>query len=317
MIFRRIGDTDINCSILGLGTGRMASVSGGLSRTAAIKLIATAADCGINLIDTADSYAQGQCEKMIAPALQGKRSQFVITTKAGYCFSTLGGGLRLLKPLAKRVLKYFKGGKNLASNVRSNVSRQDFTPQAIRDSVVASLQRLQTDYIDIFLLHSPPLVAISDPELGELLRRLKQEGKIRHFGVSSPDTAVLQSALKVAGLSVVQTPISPVQMVNPAVLTQLQSGKIGVIANQVFSSGKLVAGEPAESSEVKKSLDSFAAAKGISLQRLLIKFALAQSGVMSVLSGTTNPEHLKQNVAGALSADVLSAQDLDFINNLR
>src|SRR5580692_7208676 len=112
MQFRRLGDSDINCSVIGLGTGRLASVSGGISRADAGRLIGVAEDCGINLIDTADSYAQGECEKIIGAALQGKRGKFILTTKAGHSFTALGGGLRVLKPMAKQVLKYFKGGKS-------------------------------------------------------------------------------------------------------------------------------------------------------------------------------------------------------------
>ena len=60
MIFRPFGDTGINCSIIGLGTGRLASVSGGISRSGAGRLLGVAEDLGINLIDTADSYGQGE-----------------------------------------------------------------------------------------------------------------------------------------------------------------------------------------------------------------------------------------------------------------
>ena len=126
MNFRRIGDTDLACSIIGLGTGRLGSVAGGISRAEAARLLGAAEDCGVNLIDTADSYAQGGCERIIGAALRGKRGKFIIATKAGYCFGSVAGGLRLLKPVARRVLKYFKGGKKLAGNVRSNVRQPEF-----------------------------------------------------------------------------------------------------------------------------------------------------------------------------------------------
>src|SRR5579884_1551453 len=174
MNFRRLGETGIECSVVGLGTGRLASAAIGLSRSNAQKLIGVAEDCGINLIDTADSYAQGECEQIIGTALQGKRDRFILITKAGFSITVLGGGLRLMKPLAKRLLKHFRGGKNLASNIRSNVSRQNFAPDAIHKSIDASLQRLRTDYLDVFLLHSPPADVLLDEKLFELLRRLKQ-----------------------------------------------------------------------------------------------------------------------------------------------
>src|SRR5579872_5310093 len=146
MKFRRVGDTDLDCSIIGLGTGRLASVSGGVSPAAAVRLLGVAEECGINLIDTADSYAQGECEKIIGRALQSDRGKFIVATKAGYCFSTLTGVVRFIKPLAKQVLKKFKGGRSLAGSVRTNVSRQDFAPGVIRSCIESSLQRLRTDY---------------------------------------------------------------------------------------------------------------------------------------------------------------------------
>lgn len=313
MNFRSIGRTGINCSIVGLGTGRLASVSGGISRSAAAQLLGTAADCGINLIDTADSYGQGECEKILGQALQGQRSKFIVTTKAGYCFSGLSGGLRFIKPLAKKVLKYFKGGKNLAGAVRSNVSRQDFSVTAIRNGVESSLRRLQTDYLDIFLLHTPPLPVMAEQPLWDLLLQLQREGKIRHFGVSSHDPATLGSALQRPDVAVVQTPVNPSQTNQREILTRLQAGQISVVANQIFLSGKLLGAAPAteearEHASLIARLNALAQQKGISLNQLLIKYALAQPGVVSVLTGTNSPGHLKQNVADALSSQPILSE---------
>lgn len=311
MNFRRLGGTGIDCSVVGLGTGRLASAAGGLSRSDAQKLIGIAEDCGINLIDTADSYGQGECEKIIGAALEGRRSRFILISKAGFSFTALGGGLRLIKPLAKRVLKYFRGGKNLAGNIRSNVSRQKFAPEIIHNSIDASLQRLRTDYLDIFLLHSPPADVLSDEKLFELLRRLKQEGKIRHFGISSPESSVLSRAPGIPGLAVLETPVNPVQTATHSFFPQFEKAKIGIIANQIFLSGKLLdAGSfaPDEDKEIyrkKGGLSSYAAARGLPLNRILIQYALSRPGIASILTGTTNPAHLKQNVSDALAPVVV------------
>jgi aryl-alcohol dehydrogenase-like predicted oxidoreductase len=316
MNFRQLGGTKIECSVVGLGTGRLASVSGGVSRSAAEKLIGAAEECGINLIDTADSYGQGECEKIIGQALQGRRDKFIISTKAGYSFSSLGGGLKFLKPLAKRVLKALKGGRKLASNVRTSVSRQDFKPETIRNCVEASLRRLGTDYLDIFLLHTPLIATMDDAVLFELLRGLKQAGKIRHFGVSSHDAAVLGKVLSIQGLSIVQTPVNPLRMETKAALRKLEAAGIGVVANQIFLSGKMTGvaassdEEAKEVSVVKPRIESLAVRKGISLNHLLIQYALNRPGVTTVLTGTTKPEHLKENVAAAMSPGGLSAEEI-------
>jgi aryl-alcohol dehydrogenase-like predicted oxidoreductase len=312
MIFRRIGGTDLECSIIGLGTGRLASASGGISRSEAGRLLDGAAECGINWIDTADSYGQGECEKIIGAALCGQRDRFLITTKTGYCFSPLGAGLRWLKPLAKRVLKHFRNTRKLTGNVRAQVSRQDFSPLTIRRSVVASLERLQTDHVDFFLLHSPTLQAMNDSGIFETLQALKQEGKIRHFGVSSPEAAVLERAFQIRGMGAVQTPVNPLSD-NAALLAKLEASKIGVIANQIFLSGQLLAPSSSGSEDnqvrrVKDHLSSVAASRDVSMNYLLIEHALSQPGVVSVLTGTNCLDHLRQNVADALAVHAASVQ---------
>ena len=121
----------------------------------------------------------------------------------------------------------------------------------------------------------------------------------------------LESALKINGLAVAQTPVNPAQPDHLGLLPKLQGAKIGVIANQIFLSGKLLSpgssAEEGELSGLKAKLDSLAEAKGVSLRRLLIEHALAQPGVASVLTGATNPDHLKQNVADALALGALPA----------
>jgi aryl-alcohol dehydrogenase-like predicted oxidoreductase len=311
MIFNRIGGTDLECSIVGLGTGRLASASGGISQAEAARLLDGAAEYGVNWIDTADSYGQGECEKIIGAALRGQRDRFLITTKAGYCFSPLGNGLRWLKPLAKRVLKHFRESQKLAGNVRAQVSRQDFSPHAIRQAVVASLQRLQTDRVDFFMLHSPPL-QVMNAAIFEILRTLKHEGKIRHFGISSPEPVVLERALQIGGVGAVQTPVNPLSD-NATLLAKLEAAKIGVIANQIFLSGQLLAPNSSGSEDkgvlrMKDHLRSVAISRDVSLNRLLIEHALSQPGVVSILTGTTQLEHLRQNVADALAVHAALTQ---------
>lgn len=316
MNFRRMGETGIDCSVIGLGTGRLASVSGGISRDAGERLVGVAEECGINLIDTADSYGQGMCEKIIGQALQRKRDRFVITTKAGIGFSSVGRGLSFLKPLVKPVLKALKGGRQLASNVRTSVSRHNFQPATIRNAIEGSLLRLGTDRVDIFLLHNPPVAAVEDEQLLELLRSLKQAGKIRQFGLSSFDAEVLEKALTTKGFAIVQTPVNPVKSDNRAAVKKLSAAGVAVMANQIFLSGKMTgATQPSDDemkgiSAVKPEIEKLAARKGVSLHHLLIKYALSRPGVATALTGTTNPEHLKANVAAALSGDELTKEEI-------
>lgn len=314
MNFRRLGQTGLSCSVLGLGTGKLAALSSGVSTANALRLIAVAADFGINFIDTADSYGQGESEKVIGKALRGKRDKFIIATKAGYRFSRFIGLVCLAKPLLKRVLR--GGGRKLAGDIRSGapktkILRQDFSPQHIRRAVEGSLRRLQTDYVDLFFLHDVPIEALGVDELFDRLGELKRAGKIRHFGVSSNHAAVLESARRRPGVTLAQTAINPAR---PAdlwpVLSRLESAGFGVVANQIFNSGKLLA---AKDPVFQERIERVRQNRQMSAQQILIQFAAAQPAVFSVLTGTTNPAHLRQNVEDLLSTSALTMEEIAFL----
>jgi len=114
-------------------------------------------DLGVNFFDTSGVYGNGHSERMISEALGMFRPQIIIATKAGLL------------------------------DAQGN---QDFSPKHIRQSLEASLDRLHTEYVDLFLLHSPPLdVLKEDPGIIAKLQDLQKEGKVRAFGISlrSPD----------------------------------------------------------------------------------------------------------------------------------
>ncbi|GAA6150981.1 aldo/keto reductase [Pseudoteredinibacter isoporae] len=152
---------DFSISPLGLGTVKLGRNQGVKypkafelpSDQEAKTLLATARDCGINLIDTAPAY--GHSEERLGQLLQGSRQDWVIVSKAG---------------------EEFDGGQ----------SNFDFRPEHIRYSVERSLRRLKTDYIDMVLLHSDgnDMDAIAQGGL-DALNELKQAGLIRASGMST------------------------------------------------------------------------------------------------------------------------------------
>ena len=284
---RRIGTLDV--SLLGLGTGRLASLGAGHSRADAERLLDVASELGVNLIDTADSYGTGACERLLGGLLKGRRDKFYIASKAGYTFADLPGPFRVLNPFAKKALQLL--GR-----------RQDFTPRHIRACVDASLGRLGLDCMDFFLLHTPPAGAMENLALLDVLRDVQGAGKIRHFGVSSDDLAVLEAAARTQGCVVAQTPVNPLPGgAHLAAAPALQAAGVGIVANQVFLSGKLVA------SSASGHVDELAKKRGITRSAVLLGYAAAQPGVACVLSGTANVEHLRANAAAINTP--LSAED--------
>jgi len=159
MKYRQFGNTGIKVSEIGFGAWGIGGAQSDsraygptddkISRNALRKAI----DVGITFYDTSPLYGYGHSEELIGSTLKDVRQNIIIATKAGFV--------------------NFKG-------------EQDFSPQYIRSSIESSLSRLQTDYIDVFQLHYPPIDLLrQDSRIIETLESLKQEGKIRVVGISA------------------------------------------------------------------------------------------------------------------------------------
>src|SRR5436305_4118849 len=152
---RRIGSLEV--SVVGLGCNNF---GGRLDAGATARVVHSALDVGVTLFDTAELYGQGRSEEYLGRALRGRRHGAVITTKFGY--------------------------KTAPANHRGQ-------PANVRRAVDASLQRLGTDVIDLFQLHSPdPTTPIADT-LGAL-DELVHAGKVREIGCSNFSAAQLRQA---------------------------------------------------------------------------------------------------------------------------
>lgn len=140
---------------IGLGCMRIAGLG---SAKAVRELIDTAMDHGMNFFDHADIYAKGEAERIFGEAVDASlRDRMIIQTKCG---------------------------------IRSGVC-YDFSKQHILKSAEASLKRLKTDYIDIFLLHRPDTL-MEPEEVAEAFETLKQQGKVRYFGVSNQNPSQIE-----------------------------------------------------------------------------------------------------------------------------
>ena len=166
---RTLGKSGIEVSALGLGTARI----GGLDWQrddlaihcrqdqidAAIRAIHRALDLGINFFDTADVYGGGHSERILGQALAGRRHRVVIATKFGDPFDEQTGQRTGEEP----------------------------SPAYIRRACQASLRRLDTDYIDLYLFHIRDYDLERAGEVRQTLEDLVEEGKIRYYGWSTDD----------------------------------------------------------------------------------------------------------------------------------
>ena len=166
MKYRKLGNTELDLSAVGFGVWTVSTSWWGISdEQQGIDLLRRAYDLGVTFFDTADTYGDGRGETILAEALGHVRDKIVIGTKFGYDFYNYG--------------RERSGHKELP---------QDFSPAFVRRACEESLQRLGTDYIDLYQLHNPRLWAIESDELFETLEELKGEGKVRHYSAAlGPD----------------------------------------------------------------------------------------------------------------------------------
>jgi len=162
MRYRKLADTDVTLSEVGFGVWTVtAGWWGEFSDDQAADLLRRALDLGVTFFDTGDTYGNGRGETVLAKAFAGQRDKVVIGTKFGYDFYT-----------------------NPDLNRGQRERPHDWSPRFIRFALEQSLKRLETDYLDLWMLHNPRLDAVQKDDVFELLEKLKAEGKIRAYGAS-------------------------------------------------------------------------------------------------------------------------------------
>lgn len=249
-------------------------------------LIRQAIDSGINLFDTADLYEHGENERLLGAALKGMRQQVHISTKVGNRWKPDGSGW-------------------------------DWCPQKdhILEAVNKSLERLQTDYIDLYLLHGGTL---EDPfdEVMEAFERLKTSGKIRQYGISSIRPNVLRHCVANYDIAAVMTQYSYLdRRPEEETLPLLQKGNIGVMARGTIAGGLLI-DKPAkpylgmQEEEVKAVADDFKAniPDETTAVEAAIGYVLAHPAVSTAVAGIRTNGQLREAVGSGCSGSLTKAQ---------
>ncbi|NDB95400.1 MAG: aldo/keto reductase [Verrucomicrobia bacterium] len=275
---------------IGLGTGRLASLGAGYSKKDAFRCLETAADLGINLVDTADSYGSSDCEKLIGSILKEINQPMLVSSKAGYRFCDFPGSFGLFNQVGKKILNKL-------------VQRQCFTPQYIQECLEGTLRRLQRERLDFFFLHDPTESALRDDKLTETLLRFRQAGDVRFLGIAYSQRSIEKLIVHHPLGKWVQTQVNP--WTGEAMSGEKWAGG-NIIANHVFGGKK--------TTHYWKSLQGMAAEEGITIRQLLTGFALKQGGVRCVLVGTGSADHLRENVEAV--RQTLSKKTMDSLKSM-
>jgi len=277
MKYRRLGKTGLMVSAIGLGAGgRIGAVE--TDEAAAGKQLNLALDLGINFIDTGSNYGMGRSERRIGRYLKHRRKDFFLATKCGS---------RLIE----------RGGEGV------DVKR-DFSKEGIIGCVEESLRRLQTGYVDLIQLHTPPQEALApDSETVNALKRLKARGLARHIGISADGPKALL-AVESGVFDTVQLSYNIVsQEAEAEVLPALQKAGMGVIVKEpaanAFYLGRPRPGEdysyqmPAwERAQHFRFLAGFTRPSAVDIA---LRFVLDHPAVSTAIPATVNPGHLRDN----------------------
>ena len=304
MKYRTLGKTGLRISEVGLGTMVHAGHFGPMDDKESLSAIETALDLGVNFIDTSDAYGAGYSETLLGKALKGKRDKVVLATK---------GGNVMIGP---------------------NRGKTDFSVPYIARVMDDSLERLQTDYIDLYQLHNPTVDVIARQDIWELLEQRKKEGKIRHYGVSINRVEEGTAAIDGGKSESIQIEFSLIlQEPKESLFPHARKADIGIIARaplrRSLLTGKFNAedqskfqGEDVRARNFRGELFAKELAKvesfrfleghGRTLAQAAIAFCLAFETVSVVIAGARNAVQMRANAAASerpLSRDELAQVD--------
>jgi len=295
MKLRPFGNTGMNVSEIGLGAWQLANPDWGVdSKSEALRVIQKSLEAGCNFFDTAPGYAGGRSEELLGEGLKSMRKDVMLCTKFGHTAEGL----------------------------------TDFSTNAIHQSIEASLRRLQTDYLDIVLMHNPPREMMDGRVASQYaeLEKLKAEGKIREYGVSLDWREELEmvvdttqsKALEVFFNALYQEPL-------PAFQKAHENG-VGIIVKVPLDSGWLSGRyrkghqfddirkrwPPEVVARRSELVEQFAALvpEGTSMAHAALQFILAQPQVSTIIPGAKSAEQALDNFAAAdkqLSQEVVQS----------
>lgn len=309
MQYRKLGSSDLNVSVIGLGTMSWIDCRHGVTPDPSVppdevgskEMVAAALESGINFFDTAQSYGRGRAEELLGRALKalGRRDDAIVVTKTGPLFG-----------------EEAEGGRSC-----------DLSAKRMRRTCEESLRRLQTDRIDLLLAHWPdPQTPIE--ETADAAARLRDEGKIRWFGVSNFPNELVASAQKVVPVVANQLPYSMISReIEREQRPFCQANNVGIIAYSPLGKGILSGKYSAEhlppaddyrhtrphfSKEnltrnlgVAARLRACAEEWGITPLELALAWSISQPGITCAIPGGKTVEQVRQNArAGTIAASL-------------
>ena len=279
---RILGSTGLEVSEIGFGAWQLCNSDswGGMDEQTALRLVDAAIAGGINLFDTAPNYAATRSERILGKALKNRRDKVVLVSKFGH----------------------------------TPAGPKEFSVDWFWKSLDASLDRLQTEYLDVLLLHNPPgeLYAGTDP-VWAALEEARVQGKIRHYGASLDFAAEVEDCLANTGSEVLEVLFNVFHQDVRRAFATVRERQAGIITKVPLDSGWLTgrfdadsrfegirsrwsAGEIAQRAELVAAIQ-WLVEDGSELAHKAIGYLLSYDEVSCVIPGIRTPQQLESNLA--------------------
>lgn len=315
MNYRKLGKTGFEISEISLGTWQVGGKWGDdFSHSTAEKILNSAVDSGINFIDTADVYGDGESEKAVG---------------------------RFIKTRSERIFVATKCGRQLNPHVN-----EAYQPEVLRKFVENSLKNMGLETLDLIQLHCPPTEVYYRPEIFELFDRLKDEGKILNLGISVEKVEEALKGIEYDNVTSVQIIFNMFRQ-RPAELffEQAQKKNVGIIVRVPLASGLLTGkfskqstftagdhrnfnrnGEMFDKGETFSGIDyetGLAAVDELkkifpqndNLAPIALRWILQHEAVSTIIPGASRAEQVNANLE-ALSFPDLNEEQLSKINTI-
>ncbi|HZT88222.1 MAG TPA: aldo/keto reductase [Stellaceae bacterium] len=292
----------LGVSAVGLGCGTMTPFYDQPDPVSAIDTIRRAREIGVDFLDTSDAYGMGRNEELIARAVKGRRGDYVIASK----FGNIG----------------LQGGPRFA----------DGRPEYVRECCERSLERLETDVIDLYYIHRVDADVPIEDTVGAMAELVRQ-GKVRHLGICEAGAGTIRRAHAVHPLAALQTEYSLWSRdVEAEILPLCEELGIGFVAYSPLGRGFLTGGVTsldalrdgdarrrmprfqrdnlARNLALVEELKAHAAAERCTPAQLTLAWLLSRKPFIVPIPGTSHVHRLEENAAAAsvrLSADTEDA----------
>ena len=313
MQYRTLGKTGFKISEISLGTWQVGGKWGDdFNHETADQILNAAVDSGINFIDTADVYGNGESEKAVGKFVKSRSERIYVATKCG----------RQLNPHTSEA----------------------YQPEVLRKFVENSLKNMGLETLDLIQLHCPPMEVYYRPEIFELFDRLKDEGKILNLGISVEKVEEALKGIEYENVTSVQI-IFNIFRQRPAELffDQARKKNVGIIVRVPLASGLLTGkfssnstftegdhrnfnrnGEQFDKGETFSGIDYETGLKAVNelkttfpnsnhLTLVALRWILQHEAVSTIIPGASKPEQVSANV-DALNYPDLSEEQLFNIN---